>query len=358
MGGKWTMRRVRTGLLLLLACSQTALPQDGPFKVDVAIFPPNVLESQQRPGGFEGFDIDLWDEIARIMETDFVYRKVPFEQLLKEVEAGEADVGLAGITIRSQREETLDFSYPYMESGLRILARRGGHRLGALWEAIVSSGAFRWLGYLVLFLALCARLLYFAEKGRQAISDHYFPGIFEAAWCIFATMTTVGYGDIVPQKWIGRFVSVLVMITGIALFGIVVAELSVGLTFNRLQSQLNGPEDLKGRRVSTVAGSTSIPVIERYGARVEPSETIDLAYERLARGEVDAVVFDGPALRFYMKNRPSDQITFAGGLFDTQNYGIAFPDGSPLREQVNRALLQIQENGRYQQIYEKWFGTE
>jgi polar amino acid transport system substrate-binding protein len=352
------MRFIRTGLLLCLACSQTALPQNKPLQVDVAIFPPNVIASQQHPGAFEGFDIDLWEEIARDMQADFVYHRVSFEQLLDTLAAGKADVGLGGITIHSEREETLDFSYPYMQSGLRILARRGGYHLDALWDTIAGSGAFRWLGYLVLFLLLCAHLLYFAEKGRQAISDHYFPGIFEAAWCIFATMTTVGYGDIVPQKWTGRIVSVLVMVTGIALFGIVVAELSVGLTFNRLQSEFNGPQDLRGRRVATVAGSTSIDAIERYGARVETSETIDLACERLSRGEVDAVVFDGPALRYYMKSGPSDRIAFAGALFDAQSYGIAFPNGSPLRERVDRALLKIKESGRYQQIYEKWFGTE
>ncbi len=352
------MRWIRTGLLLLLACSPSALAQKEPLKVDVAIFPPNVIESQQRPGGFEGFDIDLWEEIARNMEADFVYRRVPFEQLLDEVAAGKADVGLGGITIHSEREETLDFSYPYMESGLRILAHRGGYHFKALWNTVVESGAFRWLGYLALFLVLCAHLLYFAEKGRQAISDHYFPGIFEAAWCIFATMTTVGYGDVVPQKWTGRVVSVLVMVTGIALFGIVVAELSVGLTFNRLQMEFNGPEDLRGHRVATVAGSTSINALERYGARIETSQTIDLACERLNRGEVDAVVFDGPALLYYMKSRTSDEIALAGGVFDAQSYGIAFPNGSPLRERVDRALLKTQENGRYQQIYEKWFGVK
>jgi polar amino acid transport system substrate-binding protein len=344
--------------LLSLVLAPAAFPQQDPITVDVAIFPPNVIESGQPAREFEGFDIDLWEEIARITETDFAYRRVPFEQLLEEVAAGEADMGLAGISIRRQREETMDFSYPYMDSGLGILSRRGSYRLSALWEVITGSGAFRWLGYLALFLVLCAHLLYLAEKGSESVSDRYFPGIFEAAWCIFATMTTVGYGDVVPRQWTGRVVSVLVMVTGIALFGIVVAELSVGLTFNRLQSEISGPEALRGRLVATVAGSTSIEVIERYGARVHPQETIDLAYEQLLRGEVEAVVFDAPALRYYMKNRPSDQIVLVGGLIDEQAYGIAFPNDSPLRERVNLAILQLRENGRYQQIYEKWFGME
>lgn len=141
------MRMMRFTLLLLLACSHAAFPQQDPITVGVALFPANVIESEQPGRDFEGFDIDLWEEIARITEIDFVYRRMPFEQLLEEVAAGDADMGLAGISIRRAREQQMDFSYPYMDSGLGILSRRGGYRLGALWDVVAGSGAFRWLGY-------------------------------------------------------------------------------------------------------------------------------------------------------------------------------------------------------------------
>jgi polar amino acid transport system substrate-binding protein len=31
---------------------------------------------------------------------------------------------------------------------------------------------------------------------------------------------------------------------------------------------------------------------------------------------------------------------------------------SPLRKRVNGALIALRENGTYQQLYEKWFGSE
>jgi polar amino acid transport system substrate-binding protein len=34
---------------------------------------------------------------------------------------------------------------------------------------------------------------------------------------------------------------------------------------------------------------------------------------------------------------------------------IAFASNSPLRKQVNNALLALREDGTYQQIYDKWF---
>jgi polar amino acid transport system substrate-binding protein len=41
--------------------------------------------------------------------------------------------------------------------------------------------------------------------------------------------------------------------------------------------------------------------------------------------------------------------------FRKEDYGIVFLAGSPLRKQVNNALLAMREDGSYQQIYDKWF---
>ncbi len=44
---------------------------------------------------------------------------------------------------------------------------------------------------------------------------------------------------------------------------------------------------------------------------------------------------------------------------EAQQYGIAFPKGSDeLRDKVNGALKTLRENGTYNEIYKKWFGTE
>jgi glutamine transport system substrate-binding protein len=39
-------------------------------------------------------------------------------------------------------------------------------------------------------------------------------------------------------------------------------------------------------------------------------------------------------------------------------YGIGFPKGSELTAQVNAALANMRADGRYDAIYEKWFGTK
>ena len=53
----------------------------------------------------------------------------------------------------------------------------------------------------------------------------------------------------------------------------------------------------------------------------------------------------------------NNSVTIVGPLIEPQAYGIAFPAGSELREAVNRALLELEESGRFGQIRAEWFGS-
>ena len=59
-------------------------------------------------------------------------------------------------------------------------------------------------------------------------------------------------------------------------------------------------------------------------------------------------------LLYYASHEGKVQVV--GPIFRKENYGIVFPDKSPLRKRVNEALLKLRENGAYDQLYKKWFG--
>ena len=309
-------------------------------------------------GSLEGFDIDIWNEIAASMGHDTTFRLMPFDNLLQSVREGDLDAAVAGISVTYSRELRIDFSVPYMNTGLRILAPvQQGTALTHVLQAIATGGVLTPLGYLLGFVLLCAHVLYFAERGSPAVNDRYFPGIFEACWCVLATITTVGYGDIAPAGWLGRFVAFLVMVIGISLFGVAIAELSAGLTVGELRGDVNGPADLHGRRVATVAGTTSVGVARRYGAKVLEVPVVEDGYDLLGAGEVDAVLFDAAPLLRYSLSGGNKNLSVVGPLLERQDYAVAFPQGSELREPVNRALLQLRESGRYDAIFARWFGS-
>ncbi|HQN79233.1 MAG TPA: transporter substrate-binding domain-containing protein, partial [Syntrophales bacterium] len=85
---------------------------------------------------------------------------------------------------------------------------------------------------------------------------------------------------------------------------------------------------------------------------------IDGAYLELQAGGADAVIFDSPAILYYIKTEGQGKVKTAGPLYQGQPYGIAFPQGSPLRDKVSVTILKFMEGDVYKNLYRKWFGSD
>ncbi len=129
------------------------------------------------------------------------------------------------------------------------------------------------------------------------------------------------------------------------------------MTVQQLRGDIEGPDDLPGKRVATTTGSTAAAHLR--GLNLQPMEVarIDQAFKALDDRQVDAVVFDAPVLLYHAANAGKGRVRVVGPIFRKENYGILFPQGSPLRKRVNEALLKLRENGTYDVIYARWFGA-
>ncbi len=72
---------------------------------------------------------------------------------------------------------------------------------------------------------------------------------------------------------------------------------------------------------------------------------------------MDAVVYDAPVLQHFASQRGKGKVKVVGLIFQEQSYGIALQIDSPLREEINIALLRLVESGIYKEIHDKWFGS-
>ncbi|HID5358769.1 TPA: glutamine ABC transporter substrate-binding protein GlnH [Klebsiella pneumoniae] len=130
---------------------------------------------------------------------------------------------------------------------------------------------------------------------------------------------------------------------------------------NANNNDIKDVKDLNGKVVAVKSGTGSVDYakanIKTKDLRQFPN--IDNAYMELGTGRADAVLHDTPNILYFIKTAGNGKFKAVGESLEAQNYGIAFPKGSDeLREKVNGALKTLRDNGTYNEIYKKWFGTE
>ena len=125
-------------------------------------------------------------------------------------------------------------------------------------------------------------------------------------------------------------------------------------------SDINGPEDLKGKTLSLKTGTSAAEYARNNfeGTTLRLFPNIDNAYLELQTGRVDAAMHDTPNVLYYIKEAGQGRVKTVGDQMLAHEYGIAFPKGSTLIPQVNEILAKMKTDGRYDAIYEKWFGSK
>ncbi|ACT07328.1 extracellular solute-binding protein family 3 [Dickeya chrysanthemi Ech1591] len=72
---------------------------------------------------YVGFDIDLWDAIARQLNLTYTLKPMDFSGIIPALQTRNVDLALAGITITEERKRAIDFSDGYYNSGLLVMVR-------------------------------------------------------------------------------------------------------------------------------------------------------------------------------------------------------------------------------------------
>ena len=106
-------------LLVMAGFAFTAQAKDLVVGCDTNFMP---FEFKQ-DGKYVGFDIDLWDAIAKDLGLKYKLMPMDFNGLIPALQTGNIDAAIAAMTIKPERAEVVDFSSPYYNSGLLLLVK-------------------------------------------------------------------------------------------------------------------------------------------------------------------------------------------------------------------------------------------
>lgn len=305
-----------------------------------------------------GFSIDLWRSVANDIGRDFkLVRHDSFGDMLQAVKTRSSDAAIANISITSQRELVLDFSHPIFASGLRtMIPRQSGSNFTTLW-ALASWDLFFAVVVAFGLLLVGGMLMWRFEHGKQEYFDKpASQSVFPAFWWALNLVVNGGFEERMPRSFMGRIFGVLLVISSLFIVSIFVAKITAAMTVSAIESSVSSVNDLYGKRVGTVSGSTAETFLDSRDIRAEGFANFMEVIAAFEAKELDAVVFDSPILAYYVANEGSKIAELAGPTFQHESYGIALPISSELVEPINQSLLKLRENGTYAKLYRKWFG--
>ncbi|MEU1994814.1 MULTISPECIES: glutamate ABC transporter substrate-binding protein [Nocardia] len=124
-------------------------------------------------------------------------------------------------------------------------------------------------------------------------------------------------------------------------------------------ADINGPDNLKGKKVCSVKGSTPAQNIEKNfpDTQLQTNDTYSLCLEGLRAGSWDAVTTDDIILAGYAA-QSSGAFKVVGKPFTTENYGIGLKKGDKeLRDKINDAIEAMIADGSWKKAFDSTVGA-
>ncbi len=114
---KMRIRHLLIGAVAAAISFGSAQAKDLVVATDTAFVPFEFKQGDK----YVGFDIDLWDAVAKDIGVTYTLQPMDFNGIIPALQTKQVDVGLAGITIKDERKKVIDFSDGYYDSGFLLM---------------------------------------------------------------------------------------------------------------------------------------------------------------------------------------------------------------------------------------------
>ncbi|GMT10965.1 hypothetical protein PFISCL1PPCAC_2262, partial [Pristionchus fissidentatus] len=340
-----------------------------------------ILEGNDR---YEGYCIDLLKMIASILKFDYVLYEVPdraygireasgkWNGMVGELQSGEADLAVASLTISYSRTAVIDFTVPYMHLGISILFRRTERvffplniprsSLSHCMVECISCLSHHFHRY---FLSLTNLERDESTGSYRSIKNQF--TLRNAFWFSVSSLMQQG-SELSPRAGSVRIATAAWWMFTLILISSYTANLAAFLTTRRMASPIENADDLSKQskikfgtlgRGSTMTffNESRVDTYERMWKMMNsaPGLFVESSAEGIARvrsGDY-AYLMESSMLEYAVER--DCRLVQIGGLLDQKGYGIGLPKGSPYREPISTAILQLQEKTLLTELKEKWW---
>ncbi|XP_034839785.1 glutamate receptor 1-like isoform X1 [Maniola hyperantus] len=318
-------------------------------------------ENGQREDQFHGFCKDLADLVAAKLGIKYeiqIVRDGKFGSevshhiwtgLVGEVFRKEADMAIAPLSITTEREKVIDFSEPFLSIETPIKRTKTPKQLAGTFSFLRPLSKEIWLCVIFSFFAVSIVLFLVSrfsphEWRSVSITDSHLENpisntneiilhnefsIWNSFWFSLGSFMQQG-SDVVPRSLSGRIVGTVWWFFALILVCSYTANLAAYLIVERITD----------------------PALLHYESRIKTENHVETRSSLV----IDAEVKEG-ALSNHLVDR-SDDCTLAHACrYKQVHFGIATTKGSPLREGINLAIVNMKRDGVIPKLWRKWLLT-
>lgn len=345
-------------IAILGAWTVTTHAQDEPLVVGLYEDPPFVIAVDERT--WDGLSVQLWREIADELALVYEFRAVPREQQVQGLVDGSLDVAINTIA-SGETEAEIDYSQVYYTTELGAAERLEQTPVDVI-RAVVSPEFLSTALWIVVLLAVVGALIWFLEGRHDTdlYGDKMHHGVWTGFWWAAVTMSTTGYGDIVPKSTAGRALALIWMLLAMVITASLTATITTVLTRTSGFQPVTFPEGLQENTVGAVEGSLGAQLLDEENIDYHAYATATDGMQALRNQEIDVFVDNMASLR-YVRNQaisPLQDINIQSTGRLPQLYAFALPQNGSLREPINRLILRRINNAQWHDVLSRYMPEE
>ena len=325
--------------------------------VRAGVFVSEPFVQLDEEGQLSGVVIDLWRQLEKRLDlkTEYVVYQ-NFGQMLDALAQKEIDVIVAALAVVHGRTQFLHYSFPWYETGLRIMVR--DEKPDSLWTKLKNDGRFH--SYSKIFLLL------FFLAWLQALVRRRLDKEFPRSWreglalSFYEVLKTARSGSISHHYlgWAGYLLGAFWMIFGVGVVAYITSTVTSTMTTASLTAaKVTSLADLRSEVIGVIGGSMEERYLKELGFFTAAFDRNGEAIEALLAGGIGAVVSDAPGLEYWVHQHPAAEVKLAGDHFYAGKYALAANlDRHDLINRISVELIDLLESGQVAGIDAQYFG--
>ncbi|MCD8140445.1 MAG: transporter substrate-binding domain-containing protein [Planctomycetaceae bacterium] len=352
----WIKRTALSAVLLAALChapahaGDVAAPATPGRVVRVGHFtlPPFVMPNGA--GGYRGFAIEIWREVAERLGLEVEY--TPYEtvgEMFTAVVEGREDVAVTALTITTERARWCRFSFPWYESGMTIMTRDDER---SIWYELRQNRYIRSYALFVIVLCVLSFLMTLVRRERDdEFPNNWLDGFFLS---LFNLMVLLREGSLTIKyrTWKSNLLSVMWTLFGVAAVAYVTSTLTAAMmAVSRDDGGITSVRDLVDITVGALDGGAARRYLTALQIQTVPVKNLDEAGALLQAGSIEAFVGDAPVLKYWISLNPDRNLKLTGDTFHPEKFGFAIaPDQADLAEDITLELITLHDDGTLERI--------